>query len=161
MSFLRRLCLVLFLATSFCLAANASAMAQACQTSATGAAFGNYDPTAAAPVTTTATVTVTCQAVIQLLIGYTISLSPGLSGSQTARKLMSGSDSISYQLFADSNMSQIWGDGNGGTVTKIDGYLLAILGPVVRNYTAFGRITARQNVSPGSYSDTLTVLLVY
>lgn len=111
--------------------------------------------------TTSASVSVSCQGAVQLLVAYTVTLSPGLSGVQTARTLVSGTNAMSYQIYTDQLYTKAWGDGTGGTSTVTDGYLLAVLTAVNRSYFAYGRITARQNSVPGSYTDTITITLAY
>jgi spore coat protein U-like protein len=158
---MRRALILAALALLLVLGWSGAASAQGCTASATGLAFGTYDPTVATANTTSATVSVSCQAAVQLLVSYTVTLSPGLSGVQTARTLVSGTNAMAYQLYTDTAYSKIWGDGTGGTYTTTDGYLLAVVTAVVRNYTAYGRITARQNSVPGSYTDTITITLTY
>lgn len=135
--------------------------AQACNASATPVAFGTYDPKAALPNDITGTVTVVCQAAVSLLVAYTVKLNGGTGGSVTARKMITSGSQLSYQIYMDAAHSIVWGDGTGGSNFNVGGYLLAVLVPVTTNYTAYGRITALQNVYAGSYIDTLTILVTY
>lgn len=77
------------------------------------------------------------------------------------RKMSNGGTQLSYQLYSNSGRTTIWGDGSAGTSTVTDGYLISVLVPVVRNYSVYGRITAKQNVTAGSYLDAVTVLMTY
>lgn len=142
------------LATSF-------ASAQTCNTSATPTAFGTYNPLSPLAVTTTGTVNVSCSALISLLVNYTITLSAGSSGTYAARTMASGGNHLTYNLFTDTAHTTIWGDGSGGTGTVTDGYLLQVLFPVSRNYSVYGRLSALQNVAPGTYADTIFVTVTY
>jgi spore coat protein U-like protein len=135
--------------------------AAGCTASSSAAAFNVYNTMSSSPTTTTATVTVTCQAAVQILVGYVISLSAGSSGSVAARTMQNGASAMAYQIYSDPTYSTIWGDGTGGSQTVSDGYLLNLLTPVVRNYTAYGRIPALQNLAPGAYQDTITILVTY
>ena len=135
--------------------------AQACTVSTTPTAFGNYLPLSGSANTSNATVSVTCNSTISLLVSYSLALSTGTGGSFAARSMAGGASRLAYQLYRDSAYSQIWGDGTSATYTVTDGYLLSVLTPVTRNYTAYGRIPASQNVATGGYTDTIMVLLTY
>jgi spore coat protein U-like protein len=52
-------------------------------------------------------------------------------------------------------MSTIWGDGGGSSSVQT----ALVAKDMPWNATLFGRIPARQNVSAGSYSDTITVTI--
>ena len=136
------------------------AWGQACGASATGEAFGSYNPFSPAVTTSTATLTVTCQNAASVLVSYTIGLGGG-AGGVGSRSMTSGAASLPYQLYRDAAHTQVWGDGTAGSLTTTDGYLLAVLTPTVRTYTAYGVIPAGLLVTPGLYGDTVTVLLTY
>ena len=144
-----------------CLWAGGAARAQSCTASTMPAAFGIYQPLAGTAATTTGTVTVTCQAAVSLLVSYTMALSVGGGTSFAARSMGGMSPRLGYQLYRDSAFSQVWGDGTGGTFTVTDGYLLSILVPVTRSYTAYGRIPASEPASVGTYTDAVMVTLTY
>jgi spore coat protein U-like protein len=138
----------------------APAGGQTCTAAATANAFGTYNPFSVSPVNSTATVTVTCQALIPVIVSYTIQLSTGTGGSFAARSMAGPSSHLLYQLYRDAARTQIWGDGTSSTFTVADGYLVTVV-PVMRNYTAFSQLLALQQVAPGSYTDTVTVLVTY
>lgn len=147
---------ILLAALALCWAAP-RAHAQSCTIAATAAAFGTYSPTASTATTTNASITVNCQATIQLLISYSIALSAGSSGATSARTLQNGANLLAYQLYTNAARSQVWGDGTGGTSTVAQSYLLGAVTPVSTVSTAYGVIPALQNVAPGPYQDTLIV----
>jgi len=72
-------------------------------------------------------------------------------------KLATGTDLMNYNLFNNNARTRIWGDGTGGTFTTTR--------TVRRNrpvtLTVYGRITAGQDVSIGTYSDTLVVTITW
>lgn len=69
--------------------------------------------------------------------------------------MSSGSNLLSYALYQDSAHTTNWGN-TPATDTA------AATAPVGTNaLTVYGRITAGQNVPIGSYSDTITVNVVY
>jgi len=138
-----------------------NAQAQACVASATPVAFGLYDPKASSPNDITGDVTIVCQATVALLVAYTVKLNGGASGNIAARKMIISGSQLSYQIYTDATRTTVWGDGSGGTAYNVGGYLLSVLVPVSKTYTAYGRIPALQNVYAGSYQDTLTILVTY
>ncbi len=121
-------------------------------------AFGNYDAISKARVSTQTTMTVTCTGPGTL--NYNFTLSPGQSGNQTARYLAKGANRMSYQVYLDVNRAYIFGDGTGGT-QAVRGSRTLPDGNVSDVIPLFGSITPGQNPVPGTYTDTVTVLLTY
>jgi spore coat protein U-like protein len=68
----------------------------------------------------------------------------------------SSPDRLNYNLFVNAGRSTVWGDGAAGTST-------VFLKNVKKNRpvftTIYGRIPPGQDVSVGSYSDSLTVTI--
>lgn len=137
-----------------------AARAATCTASATGVAFGNYDPTAATATTSTGQVTVSCNRGFFQFVNYSIALSAG-SGSFAGRTLIFGASTLSYQLYTDATYSTVWGDGSGGSATISDSYLLVFGNTIVRNYSVYGRIPADQWPPAGVYSDLIVVTVTY
>lgn len=104
-------------------------------------AFGAYQ--AAQPTDLDATVNVTYDCDSNGRFDYTFSA--GASGNSNARTMSNGADTLGYQLFADANRTQVLTSGstNGGKGG--------------RTITYYGRIAANQDVSPGTYGDSITV----
>ncbi|HSV71547.1 MAG TPA: spore coat U domain-containing protein [Methylibium sp.] len=141
----------------------ASAFAQACTVTASGVAFGSYNPLASVPTDATGLVTVSCAAnPIALVLGYSIALSAGGSGSVAARSMSAGANALGYQLYRDAPRSAVWGDGSGGSSPLAGGLLLSLLLPASAAHPIYGRIPALQaGTRAGSYGDTLTVTVSY
>ena len=137
------------------------AMGQTCTAAASGPTFGIYNPYAASPSGITGTVSVTCSALFGLSLNYSIRLDGGASGAVASRAMAGGASRLGYQLYTNAAHSVIWGDGTGGSVTVSDGYSLAALGSVTKNYTIYGLIPAGQTVAVGGYLDTVTILITY
>lgn len=131
-----------------------------CTVSATGVAFGAYDPLSASPTDAVGTVTVSCSAVVALSGGYTIQLGPGQAGSYAERRLANGSNQLGYNLYLDAARTIVWGDGTGGTGTQ-SYTLVGLLTNDVKNYSVYAHLRAAQNVPVGSYSDTIVVTVTY
>jgi spore coat protein U-like protein len=140
------------------LSARASAVA-VCSVSSTGEAFGTYDTLTAANKDVVGTISVTCTGTIGDPVNYSIALSPG-AGSFGARTMQAGAAQLSYNLYSDGALTQIWGDGTGGTSTVSDSYSLAAAS-VTRQYTVYGRIPGQNGPVAGSYADTLVITLTY
>ncbi len=118
--------------------------------------FGNYDVFSTIPLDSIGTIQITCD----LTEAHTIiSLAPSQNGGFNPRRMRNSSngDLLSYNLFTTAARTSIWGDGTGGTST--------VTQRVFRNtpaiVTIYGRIAARQNVSAGSYSETVTVTIIW
>lgn len=120
----------------------------------TGVAFGTYDVFAPSDVTSTGSLSYTCTSVPGTI---TIGLSTGNATSFTPRLLLSGTNSLAYNLYLDASTSIIWGDGTGGT---------SLYGPLTptasaTTVTIYGRIPALQNASVGTYADTITATITF
>lgn len=134
-----------------------------CGVSVTPIAFGAYDPTSPADMKPTGSVTASCNLLLGLSLGvaYSITLSPGSSGTYSARKMGGTSTPLYYNLYTSSGLTQIWGDGvTGGTGAQGDAYLLGT-GGAVKTYTIFAKLPARQLVAAGAYADSVTVTISY
>ena len=116
-----------------------------CSVSATAMAFGTYS-TVVAP--STSTVTVTCTNTTP----YTVGLSAGLATGATVtnRSMTSGAVLLGYGLFSDAAHSV-----NFATTASLNG------NGASQPITIYGQIPAGEYVTPGSYSDTITVTVTY
>lgn len=137
---------------------NAHALLTTCTVSVTGIGFGSYASPGVANSDSTGTVSVTCNG-IGVLVSYTITLGTG-SGSYANRKLLSGINFLSYNMYTDPTRLQIWGDGSAGTSTVSNSYTLA-LSSVITPYTVYGRVPGGQNPPAGTYNDTVIVTVTY
>lgn len=135
-----------------------------CTVSATGPAFGIYNPFNAAPTTSNGSVQATCTllsgtaATVNLVDSFTT----GSSGIFSNRTMLSGTSRLNYNIYYDAAYSSIRGDGTGGSQT---GGATLNLTSTNRTQTAtgviYGRIPAGQNVAPGIYSDTIVVTITF
>jgi spore coat protein U-like protein len=124
-----------------------------CSISTSGVAFGTYDVFSPSPRTSTGTITYSCS--LGLLIR--VELASGSSGTFVNRTLRNGVDSLLYNLYTDSGYATVWGNGSGGTGVYSS---FVVLGPPV-NVPVYGRVPAAQNVSSGSYSDTVIATIQF
>lgn len=113
-----------------------------CTASSSGVVFGSYDVFETTSNDSVGTITVNCS----IEIPYTLKLSEGY-GDFNERRLINGDNYLIYNLYTDTARNLIWGDGISGKTTA--------------EYSIYGRIPARQNVSVGSYNDTIIITLEY
>lgn len=141
--------------------ASGSAAAQLCNATSSAVNFNTYDPFSTTVNDTAGSVTVTCTATVAIGVVYTLKLDGGAGGTIATRRMAQGSSQLFYQLYTTTGRSTIFGDGTGGSTFVTDGYLLGVIAPVIKTYSVYGRITARQNVAAGAYNDAVTILLSF
>jgi spore coat protein U-like protein len=149
------------------LSPDAALAAMSCTVTASGVAFGVYDPVLTSPDDSTGTISVRC-----VYTGpggadstnYSVTLSTGGGLGFAPRKLSAGSSTLNYNLYRDAGRTQVWGNGTGGT-TMITGNIK--VGPGVgnntetQNHTVYGRIPAQQDPDSGNYADSILVTLTF
>lgn len=124
-----------------------------CTASSAGLAFGVYNVLAPSATDATGTVTVTCTGDAEPANSRILHLSSGGSGNLAARRMASGANLLSYQIYTTSARTIVWGDGSNGT-----GAVTLMVGiPGSASATLYGRVTALQSKPPGSYLDTIIV----
>lgn len=140
------------------LGAAAVSRADLCNVTATLLNFGPYDVFSSVPRDATATITLLCTNPPQKNLPVTITLTSGGAGAFNPRQMGTASgDRLDYNLFTNSTMSAIWGDGTGGSSTLTN----VVNKNLPWNATVFGRVPAGQDVRVGSYSDTITVTVLW
>jgi spore coat protein U-like protein len=160
---LSRLFCALLLALSFMAisapkaAASCNNLICACLTTTLPVVFNSYDPTSTTDDTSTGSVSVTCVLASASAGSYVISLGQGRSNSYATRTLKLAS-SLSYNLYTTSSVpAPIWGDGTGGSQSVTGSFPSTLLN--TQSFTVYGRIPSGQNVPPGAYTDTVTVMV--
>jgi spore coat protein U-like protein len=141
-----------------CLLISGIVYAQTCNITTTSINFGPYDVFLSTSTDSTGTLSVTCGSPPPPHVTITIGSSPN-SGGFIPRKLksVSGTNFLNYNLFTDASMTSVWGDGTSGTSTVPK--VVTPGRPVIA--TVYGRIPAKQDVSSGTYSETLTVTVIW
>jgi spore coat protein U-like protein len=134
-------------------ATNAWAQSPSCTISVTSVAFGNYNVFTTTADDSTGTITYRCNATAA---NISISLSDGSSSTFSPRTLRKGSEILQYNLYRNAARTTIWGDGTGGTSVYTNANP-----PNNSNVsvTIYGRIPAQQDVSAGSYTDTVSAVI--
>ena len=132
-----------------------------CTVSTSGVAFGAFNPLAGQSADSTGTISVTCIGLPLSTTSYTITIASGL-GSFAARKMVSGSDNLTYNLYRNSGFTQVWGDGSGTTFTVTDSVTIPLSLSITTNYVVYSRIASGQNTAKAqSYTDSALVTVTY
>jgi spore coat protein U-like protein len=145
-----------------------AAHAQDCTVATTAVAFGSYDTVSATPDDVNGEVEVTCwleQAPV------TISINGGGSNNPAARRMLSGTNQLNYNLYTTPGRTIVFGNGASGsqTVTCTTGVTTGVcVGSTVlfglftrSRQPIYGRIPTLQNAAVGSYTDSLTVTVIF
>jgi spore coat protein U-like protein len=84
-----------------------------------------------------------------------VALSSGLGGYD-GRIMANGATTMSYQIYTDDTLINVWGDGSGGTALVSTGG-----GTAAQTFTGYGEIFGGQWVTVGSYVDSIAVTVSY
>jgi len=127
-----------------------------CGLSVAGLNFSPYDVLAPAPNDTVGNLTITCDEVPPPNVTVSIGASPA-SGGFSPRRMRGPFDLLDYNIYTEARHANVWGDGTNST------NMVSVRVP--RNNPAtlkiYGRIPPQQNVSAGSYADTLVVTITW
>jgi spore coat protein U-like protein len=138
-------------ATSTASLAVSATVTNNCTISTTPLAFGAYDPVVANATTAldgVGTVTTACTKGATT----TVALNLGANASGTTRRLSDGAGNfLPYEIYLDSGRSTVWGTSGANLLTPA-----AAPSKAGRSFTAYGRVSANQDVPSGSYTDTVT-----
>jgi spore coat protein U-like protein len=133
-----------------------------CLVTATPLNFGTYAPTGGA-LKVNSTINVNCTKGTLFTVALNAGTTSGTSFSQ--RLLKNGtsgdSDTLQYNLYTSGTYASVWGDGTAGSQT-VSGTGVGVLTSVAE--TVYGQLVdsvANQNVSPGTYTDTITVTVTF
>lgn len=86
---------------------------------------------------------------------YSIVMDAGQNSSDVAaRKLLSGSATITYSLYQGSCCSTVWGD-------TVPTGVSAVGNGSAQSYTVYGRVPAQATPAPGTYNDTVGVTVSF
>jgi spore coat protein U-like protein len=134
-----------------------------CTVSASGIAFGNYNPLTPTGDSAAGSWSVTCNAIGSgsATVAGTLTLSTGSSGTYAARTMKSGALALQYNIYLTPSHIQVIGDGSAGTFALSDsgtvtaGQVYQITGSM------YGFMPPSQDVPAGSYSDSIIVTVTY
>jgi spore coat protein U-like protein len=112
--------------------------------------FAPYNPAAATPNDSTATFVFECN---RANIRPTVQLSAG-AGTFAQRQMTMGGEALLYNLYSNAGRTTIWGDGTPPSSALTNTRRRT-------TYTIYGRIPVAQWTSPGDFTDTITITLLY
>jgi len=123
-----------------------------CTITATNVNFGNYDVFSATALDTTSTITYRCGTESNI----SVMLNTGSSGTFNPRTMRKTGEVLNYNLYRNAARTNIWGDGTGGST-----YYTRANPPNNTNVvlTVYARVPALQDVSGGTYTDTITATI--
>jgi spore coat protein U-like protein len=139
-----------------------ASVAQNCTISAGSLGFSAYDPvvanaTAALQVPSSVALTCTKGATsVTMAIGGSLA---GNSCAASTRCLYNGTSQLVYTLYQNNGYSTPWGISNGTTNSVTESNAFGITAPYSVNI--YGQIAAAQDVTPGTYADTVTAYVNY
>ena len=143
----------------------ASAQVATCAVSYNGSNinFGVYDPFNASPVTASMSAILTCTHISggAARTNWTMALSSGNSGNCATRRMVSGGNTLSYNVYRGSLAGGVWGATCAGDPS---GQIQTTNGNPVASTTnvLYGQLPAGQfNAGVGIYSDTLVLTVTY
>lgn len=118
--------------------------------------FANYDPSSVEDLLGTATIESTCTAggTAKITLGEGSSADTGSTPGAPDRRMVLGSEYLSYAIYSDTNRTTAWGN------TAATGKGITGTGSAA-NTTVYGKITAGQAVGSGSFADSVVVTLTY
>jgi spore coat protein U-like protein len=128
-----------------------------CTVTATPINFGSYDVFSDIPLDTTGIISVSCSTSV---VKADITLGPSSnSGTFNPRKMKQsgGNNLLNYNIYIDVTRTTILGNGTGGTAGIGFKRPPGKPAPWSQSNNIYGRIPPGQDVSAGSYSDTLSV----
>jgi spore coat protein U-like protein len=156
-----RVCLGVILSL---LKVGAATAAVSCSISVTPLSFGTYDVFSAIANDSTGTISVSCtqQSAPVKSLPVSVSLTKGSSGSYASRQMKNGVNILTYNMFTNATRTTIFGDGSAGTSTVGGTFPFTFVGQTLTGTaTIYGRIPAGQDVSIGSYADTITATVTF
>ncbi|PQZ25316.1 Csu type fimbrial protein [Ochrobactrum vermis] len=134
--------------------------AQNCSFGVSALNFGQIDTLGGAQTTSTATLSVSCTGTPLARILICPNLGSGTGGATaSSRQMSSGTNTLNYQLFADSARSLVWGSYNWPYPSRAPALAmsLGILGSGTGSTTIYGATPGSQGTaSPGSYLSTFS-----
>jgi spore coat protein U-like protein len=106
-----------------------------------------------APLTATASVTLTCNASTSV----TVALDNGATGTgPTTRLMTSGGNTVGYGIYQDSARALPWGSSPG-----VNTQAASVTGTSSLTLTAYGQVPAQPSAAPGDYTDVINVTVSY
>ena len=136
-------------ATLWMFSASDAAAQGSCTISVTSVSFGSYNVFNTSALDSSGSITYNCN---NKANGISISLGKGSSSTFSPRTMTKGAEALGYNLYMDASRTSVWGDGTPGTS------VYSRTNPPNNSNVSlpiYGRVGAAQDVSAGTYSDTV------
>lgn len=163
---MKRYWMLLIVLAGLLLGFSQSARADSCVATASDVAFGSVSPIANSTVTATGTITVTCTWLPGSLTRYALvclNLGTGTASTSWAPRYManSSSNTLGFNLYADSSYSTIWGSTSSTTASTPITFTLStpyslLTQNVSQTVTVYGQIPSGQTTVPTLSNSTTT-----
>ena len=126
-----------------------------CIVSTTALAFGNVNTLSGANVDSSGGLSITCTNGTSW--SAAAGFGSGSGASFASRRMTSGANLLSYNLYTSAARTTVWGDGTSGTAAFTGSGSGA-----AQSVTVYGRVGSGQTTVPaGAYADTVTVTVTY
>lgn len=122
-----------------------------CGISATDLNFGNYSGTV---LNNTTAILVGCSSGTTYKVGLSAGNGAGASTNDRRMTLSGGSAQLKYGLFSDSGRRTNWDNSGNGMVSGLGN-------ATTQTLTVYGQVPAKQSVTQGIYTDTITATITY
>jgi spore coat protein U-like protein len=126
-----------------------------CTISASDLDFGAYAPTSQAPVQGQTAIQLICGAATTAELSLDAGTGPGGSTSRRRMEQEAGKDRLDYDLYQDAGRTVHWGDRSGVDTLEVQTTGVPLTIPV------YGQMPGGQRARAGTYSDTITVRVIY
>ena len=130
-------------------------MVASCFVSATDLDFGAYASNSPTPVQGQTTIQLVCGAQTTAEVGLDEGSGVGAATTNRRMEADAGAGRLDYELHQDAARTIHWGDRSGRDTLEVQTTGAPLTIPV------YGRIPARQRAQEGTYSDTITVRVMY
>lgn len=147
----------------------ATPAATTCSSSNVALSFGPYLPITAAPLDAQANLIVTCTRTVappdtapaKTTISVMLGPSQGSNSIQNRQMFRGGgADLLNYNVYLDAGRISVWGN-TTGVDTATSTINVPNRGTASATFTFYGRVFALQNVTPGTYGDSLLITVNY
>ncbi|TIN21147.1 MAG: spore coat U domain-containing protein [Mesorhizobium sp.] len=137
------------------------AWAQSCSFGVSNMNFGSVDTLSGNQTNSTATINMNCSGIVgqRILICAHLAAGTGGASSATARRMLSGANSLNYQLYSDSARSVVWGSYAWAYASRPPALALTpnALGSATGTATIYGAVVGGQGtVPPATYLSTFS-----
>jgi spore coat protein U-like protein len=136
------------------------ASAQLCTVVGTAPLFGTYSTGSGSPANGSVSVTCVVLGIFGQDVSYSVRLGMSAQALGTQRRMNNGTNYLNYNVYCQSNYSQVWGNGLGATCAPTGGQT-GLLGTLLTVFPVYGIIPAGQYVTPGSYGDSIDIEVLY